>query len=445
MFWFLWDRNLPATEAAKKFASTRASAGLSFYDLGVATEKTPPPFVQETLVLASRGTFTGLKAHQEARDAVAGYLERFLGIPARNNVFVLPANARAGLKRAFSFMSRKAAGKEIQIVLPHHSWTLYASLLSESFSPDRDHHVYFRHPLPEDTVLGHDIRILLHHAPSLVITNSPVNPSGLVLSDSWLQGLAWELESVNRIGRQTALHVFDVVNFNAFPQRPREKTGPYLVSNLAPIAHPDAKTPWIGVIGFSKALAIQGVLPDSLGLTALVVNPRHAKEFASVLEENAQEENRVWFYDWVARVFDRGMDHYHLDHFAGTYEKYRINRAVLETGFREEVVPGNPSATALLTLHDVRGRTVRCQGKLLVLATSADLAEYLGNHGLVVVPEKSEGRTLNIRLSLTQETKIFAEAVDMLCKLVNKDIRGSFKPVNPLAPGKLRSSLHLFA
>lgn len=404
-----YDRSLSATAAATKFNKELEAAGRSPINLGQGreTERAPDAiFPKEGLPLVSSPEYNVMAA----RAVAAGWVERFMGIPATgDNTFIIQAPGRDGLGRALAFAATQVNPTAAGVYIPELHWPMYTDVVAgvrgtaigTYGTPDAAGLTDVVNPTADGKALN----------PLAIIINSPQNPTGKIYSPEAMQGIANQIgvDNVDPINGKVSA-ILDVPYFYAASPTNDDEVH-YLDCGYEALTKSDSPTPWFAVISLSKALGTA-----NHGLTFIVVHPDYAKAFSRALTAGNGVGFSPELLKQVEKTFTPEFDETHLGHFAGLRDKYAINFESIKLYFDEDkIVDGDPGMTALLTLPDLMGKTVpSSEGEPWEINSVADFLEYMGNeHGVVAVDNgvDKEGRFL-VRVALAQNPLKFQEGIN---------------------------------
>lgn len=343
------------------------------------------------------------------REAAAGWVERFMGIPATGaTTFLIQQLGREGLGHAMKVAALKNDPGSLMI-LPDTRWPM----VDEKMEDERLDAIEYK---IQRAGMAEEIDGLIQKNGkkiSCVYFNFPHNPTGMHITREENQKVMDVLEAANASGN-TIVRIDDIPYFGGCDQ---QDNAPYLKLGYDGVLKADSKTPWAAIFSFSKAFGTANP-----GLTIMVVHPSLATEVSKRLTRTTGLAYVPQFFGHVAEILKPENDKEVLGHFAALNKKYKENRKALEAAMGNSVIEGDPGMTSLIEVpEELFGRTVTCSdGQARTMNDLNDIIEFLGNEGVITV--NNGGRLL--RLAQAAHPDQFVEGVNRLKAALDK-IRNS--------------------
>lgn len=417
--WISLDRTMSPVQASVRLVrELKASGRGDIISLSIGAESESPPPETEIGRLLSAG-FTCSPDYNSAvgglphvRDAAAGWIRRFIGLPAHGgNTFLMQTNGRDLLNHAFHFGAQKhiLAGKKPALLLPDTSWPMVNESARDSYFRE----VYY--PLFK-TGFAAAVFEAAEDIPSgdlaAIYTNSPHNPTGICASSDEMEILVKTLDKHNEATGDRVMHIIDNPYFSGSAQSP---AAPYMKSGYEGVIAADSVTPWIAIISFSKAFGTA-----QPGLSVMTVHNGLSGAMTARLARNNGLSYAPSFFENMARIFDPRNDGDALEHFRKLRTKYEANRAAAREmlGGAMTLLDGDPGMTCLFEAPpDIFGKALVCSdGLVRTINDVSDLVEFIGNEmGVVVVNNSVPGRSL-IRVALRERPELMRGAFQAINK-----------------------------
>ncbi|MCC7305618.1 MAG: hypothetical protein IT558_05090 [Alphaproteobacteria bacterium] len=336
------------------------------------------------------------------REAVAAWINRYLGMPATSqNTFLVPTNGRGLLNHAFHIAKRHVPrGKDALLGLPDTSWPMVDESAEDSDLVPAYYEV-IRGKLPQEVFKTASRYVVTPKGPyalAAVYTNTPHNPTGIHIAASEMQRFMSNLNAYNTMFAKSdrkgdvlvpeIMHIIDNPYFAACPQ---QKTAPYLINGYETALTPDCRTPWMAAVSFSKAYGTARP-----GLSAFVVHNSLIKEVSARLSRNDGLSYFPELFENFAQVVHPNNDKESLEHFGKLAAKYSRNRQLADRylGGMLRLVDGDSNMTALFEVpEDFLGKEVLCHdGQRRIVKDVNDIVEIAGNHSRIVPVNNSTDR-----------------------------------------------------
>ncbi len=343
------------------------------------------------------------------REAAAGWIERFMGIPATAaTTFLIQQLGREGLGHALKVAALKKEPGSIAI-LPDTRWPMVDEKLEDERLGAAEYKVQRKGMAEEiDTIIQKNGKKV-----SSLYLNFPHNPTGMHITADENKKIMGVLEAANASGN-TIVRIDDIPYFGGCNQNAE---APYLQLGYDGVLSAESKTPWAAIFSFSKAFGTANP-----GMTIIVVHPSIAAEVSKRLTRTTGLAYVPAFFDHFAEILKPENDKDVLAHFAALNKKYKINRKALEEAMGNMVLEGDPGMTSLVEVpEELFGRTVSCaDGQDRTMNDLDDIIEFLGNEGVITV--NNGGRLL--RLAQAAHPDQFVDGVNRLKAALDK-IRNS--------------------
>lgn len=384
-----YDETLSPTTASTRFfraleayhAENKTGRKVINMGQGAETKKGPLELLgSDVIVIPGKSDITprynGTAGGEMAvRERAGAWLQRFLGIPAKaSNTFVLPMQGRVPLMVSFGLANNGGI-----FGIPEIHWPMVPGQIG-AFAKGAQIKTYnnpfngYDNDVPE--LIGHG------NVDALYTNGAHHNPTGKNYGKTYAIGLQANLEEINAGAKRPIVHILDIPYFHALEQN-TDPNGPYYDHGIKELTDPDAKTPWIAVVSFSKALGTA-----TPGLSFVVTSDNIARDFENRLMMSVGVAYNPAYMAQIYDAFAPEKDPVHLRHYQNLRDKYIANYTELvKTATPRNMVDGDPGMTSLMKLGpEFQNRNVRVEGGTFNINSVNKMIGFLGqNYDVVLV------------------------------------------------------------
>lgn len=349
------DRSIsPTTASTRLFRNAAAyhvenKTGRTVINMGqgAETEKGPETLIGSDVIYTPGKSeitprYNGMPGGEMAvRERAGAWLGRFLGVSATaKNTFVLPMQGRVGLREGIILSYN--TGKGSKIAVPGNHWPMVPGQIKKNAKGAQ----IITYDNPKKGYDNNVPQILrLGDLFALYTNGAHHNPTGKNYGKDYAIGLQADLEKINADAETPVIHLLDIPYFHALKQN-TDLNGPYYDHGIKELTDPEAKTPWIAIVSFSKALGTA-----TPGLSFVVAHPKIAADLEDRLMQSVGVAYNPAYMAQVYEAFAPEKDAEHLRHYQKLRDKYVTNHGgLVETARPEKMVDGDPGMTSLMKL-----------------------------------------------------------------------------------------------
>lgn len=380
------DRTLSPTTASTRFfralasyhAENKTGRDVINKGQGAETQKGPGALIGNAVIYMPEKSditprYNGMAGGEMAvRERAGAWLGRFLGIQATaKNTFVLPMQGRVGLRESFILAHNRGQGRGIGV--PELHWPMIPGQIKKNTRGAE----ILTYANPKNGYDNNVSELLQSGKLDALYTNGAHhNPTGKNYGKNYAIGLQAELEEINAGAESPVVHILDIPYFHALEQN-TDLNGPYYDHGIKELTDPEAETPWIAIVSFSKALGTA-----TPGLSFVVAHPKIAADLEDRLMQSVGVAYNPAYMAQVYDAFAPEKDAEHLRHYQELRNKYIENYAALvEAVGPENMVDGDPGMTSLMKFGpEYQNRRVKVSDGYYDIKDGNDLVEFLGQN-----------------------------------------------------------------